>query len=79
MELNNIIFLIFLLFLGYFVNKYLLLILKKKKTKLLLDDQFKKIQAFHYQLTYRIGGITFFFLFAIVSLYLFSYKNIFLA
>ena len=78
MELNNIIFLIFLLFFGYFINKYLLLILNKKRTKLLLDDQFKKVQAFHYQHTYRIGGITFFFLFIIVSLYLFFYKNFFL-
>ena len=78
MELNNIIFLTFLLFFGYFISKYLLSILKKTKTKLLLDDQFKKVQAFHYELVYRIGGITFFFLFIIVSLYLFFYKNIFL-
>jgi len=77
MELNNIIFAFFLLFFGYFFNKYLLVFLKKTKSIFLADNQFQKPQAFHENSTYRLGGIMFFSLFAIVSLYLFVSKNIF--
>ena len=77
MELNNIIFSFLLLFFGYFVNKYLLMISNKSRFSVLADDQFKKPQAFHNNSTYRLGGITFFFLLLLVFLYLFYFKNIF--
>ena len=77
MELNNIIFSLLLLFLGFFINKYLLLILIKTKSNLLIDNQFKKPQAFHEYSTYRLGGITFFLLLITAFLYLFFVKNIF--
>ena len=60
MELNSIIFSFLLLFVGYFLIKYFLLILKKSKSNLLADDQFDKPQAFHENSTYRLGGITIF-------------------
>ena len=46
MELNNIIFSLFLIFFGYFFSKYLLLILKKSKSNLLADINFKKSKHF---------------------------------
>ena len=77
MELNNIIFSFLLLFLGYFLKKYFLVIFQKLKFNLLNDDQFKKPQAFHENSTYRLGGIIIFFLLILVFLYLFFSKNIF--
>ena len=76
MELNNIIFSFLLLFVGYFLIKYFLLILKKSKSNLLADDQFDKPQAFHENSTYRLGGITIFSLLILVFSYLFFFKNI---
>ena len=66
MELNNIIFPVFLIFFGYFFSKYLLLTFKKSKTTLLADDQFQKIQAFHENSTYRVGGVIIFSLLVLV-------------
>jgi len=77
MELNNIIFSLFLIFFGYFFSKYLLLIFKKSKTNLLADDQFQKLQAFHENSTYRLGGIIIFSLLVLVFLYLYFSRNIF--
>ena len=77
MELNNIIFSFLLLFLGYFLKKYFLVMFQKLKFNLLNDDQFKKPQAFHENSTYRLGGIIIFFLLILVFLYLFFSKNIF--
>ena len=79
MELNNIIFSLFLIFFGYFFSKYLLLIFKKSKSNLLTDNQFKKIQAFHENSTYRLGGVIIFFLLVLVFLYLYFSRNIFLS
>ena len=76
MELNNFIFAIFIIIFGYFLNYYLLLIFNKSKTNLLIDGQFKKPQAFHEALTYRLGGLSFSILLSLVFLYLFIYKNI---
>ena len=76
MELNNIIFSLFLIFFGYFFSKYLLLIIKKSKTNLLADNQFQKPQAFHENSTYRLGGIIIFFLLILVFLYLYFSRNI---
>ena len=77
MELNNIIFTLFIIFFGYFFSKYLLLIFKKSKTNLLADNQFQKPQAFHENSTYRLGGIIIFSLLILVFLYLYFSKNIF--
>ena len=79
MELNNIIFSLFLIFFGYFFCKYILLIFKKSKTNLLADDQFQKPQAFHENSTYRLGGIIIFSLLVLVFLYLHFSRNIFLS
>ena len=77
MELNNIIFSLFLIFFGYFFSKYLLLIFKKSKSNLLADNQFQKPQAFHDNSTYRLGGIIIFSLLILVFLYLYFSRNIF--
>jgi len=77
MELNNIIFSLFLIFFGYFFSKYILLIFKKSKTNLLADNQFQKPQAFHENSTYRLGGIIIFSLLILVFLYLYFSRNIF--
>ena len=77
MELNNIIFSLFLIFFGYFFSKYLLLIFKKSKSNLLADNQFQKLQAFHENSTYRLGGIIIFSLLILVILYFYFSRNIF--
>ncbi len=77
MELNNIIFSLFLIFFGYLFSKYLLSIFEKSKFNLLSDNQFQKPQAFHDNSTYRLGGIIIFSLLVIVFLYLYLFKNIF--
>ena len=77
MELNNIIFSLFLIFFGYFFSKYLLLIFKKSKSNLLADNQFQKPQAFHENSIYRLGGIIIFSLLVLVFLYLYFSMNIF--
>ena len=76
MELNNIIFSLFLIFFGYFFSKYLLLIFKKSNSNLLADNQFNKPQAFHENSTYRLGGIIIFSLLFLVFLYLYFSRNI---
>ena len=77
MELNNIIFSFLLLFFGYLFSKYFLLIFKKVKPDLLIDNQFQKPQAFHKNPTYRIGGLIIFSLLILVFLYLYFFNNIF--
>ena len=77
MELSNIIFLFFLLFLGYLFN-FLLLNFKRRNSNFLLDNQFNKPQAFHDHSTYRIGGLLIYLLLAFTFLYFFFYKNILL-
>ena len=77
MELNNIIFSLFLIFFGFFFSKYILLIFKKSKTNLFIDNQFEKPQAFHENSTYRLGGIIIFSLLVLVFLYLYFSRNIF--
>ena len=78
MELNNIIFPSIFIIIGFVLSKYLLLIIKNSKTNLLVDNQFKKPQAFHESSTYRLGGIIIFTLLVLVFLYLYFYKDIFL-
>jgi len=78
MELNNIIFPSIFIIIGFVLSKYLLLIIKNSKTNLLVDNQFKKPQAFHESSTYRLGGIIIFTLLVLVFLYLYFYKDIFI-
>ena len=75
-ELNNFIFPLCLIFFGYFFSKYLLLLFKKSKTNLLIDNQFKKPQAFHENSTYRLGGTIIFSLLVLVFAYLKLSKNV---
>ena len=76
-ELNNIIFSFLLISFGYFFTKYLLLFFEKSKNNYLIDNQFKKPQAFHENPTYRLGGVAIFSLLILVFLYLYFFKNIF--
>jgi len=77
MELNNIIFSILLLSVSFFFSKYLLLIFYKSKYNLLIDNDYKKPQAFHESYTPRLGGITIFFTLSLSFLYLSFLKNIY--
>ena len=76
MGISNISFLLILIFLSYFFNKYLLLILDKVNPHLLKDIQFSKPQAFHEIPVSIIGGAGIFFSFLIVYLYLFFFEQI---
>jgi len=77
MELNNIIFSISLLIVSFFFNKYLLSIFCSSKYNFLLDEDYKKPQAFHEKNTYRLGGITIFFSLSLSFLFLSFSKNIY--
>jgi UDP-GlcNAc:undecaprenyl-phosphate/decaprenyl-phosphate GlcNAc-1-phosphate transferase len=77
MALNNIISLLFTIFFGFIFAKYLIFFFKKINTNLLIDDQFKKPQAFHEIAIPRLGGIILYSLLAIIFSYLYFSKNIF--
>ena len=79
MELNNIIFTLFLIFFAYFFSKYFFSILKESKSNLLADNQFQKPQAFHEDTTYRLGGVIIFSFLVFVFFYLYLFRNIFLS
>ncbi len=71
MDLNNLTFFLFLIIFGLFFYKYFFLLLKKYNLKILIDDEFKKPQAFHEFPVSTCGGIGIFFSFLISCLYLF--------
>ena len=75
-ELNNIFFSFILLFIGYFLTKFLLVSFRNKKIDFLVDNQFTKPQAFHEKPTYRVGGLINFFLLILVFVYLYFFKNL---
>jgi len=75
-ELNNIFFSLVLVFIGYFLTKYLLINFRNKKIDFLTDNQFTKPQAFHTEPTYRVGGLIIFFLLILVFIYLYFFKNL---
>ena len=77
MELSNIIFIVLLLLISFFINKYALLILNRGKYRILCDNNFNKPQAFHKEATYRIGGISIIFFLTLSLTYLYFFKNIF--
>ena len=66
MDLNNLILFFILTVFGLFFYKYFLLIVNKHYSKLLIDDQLGKPQAFHEFPTSTAGGIAIFFSFLIV-------------
>lgn len=75
MYTNNIIFAVFLAVFGIFFYKYFSHILLKHNPKLLIDDEFKKPQAFHESPVLITGGIGIFFSFLILCLYSFLSKQ----
>ena len=76
MDLNNLILIFFVVGLGFLFYKYFLLALNKYNSKLLIDDEMEKPQAFHELPISRSGGIGIYFLFLISSIYLFFSKQI---
>ena len=78
MELNNIIFSIFLLLFGYYTSNYILKLFHKSKFNYLADNDYLKPQAFHDVPIYRLGGAICFFLLILVFTYLSILKNIFI-
>ena len=76
MVLNNIILFFFLIAFGLFFYKYFLIFLNKYNINLLIDDEFRKPQAFHQSPISTSGGIGIFFSFLIIFFYSFYLKQI---
>ena len=76
MSLNNLILIFFLIGFSILFYEYFILIFKKYNPKLLIDDQFKKPQAFHESPTLVTGGAGIFFSFLIVYFYFVLFKNL---
>ena len=77
MDLNNLILIFFLIGFNLFFYKYFLLILSKYNAELLIDDQFKKPQAFHEFPTSIAGGAGIFLSLLIVHSYFIFFEEIF--
>jgi len=75
MDLNNLILFFVLISFGLFFYKYFLLILNKYNSKLLIDDELEKPQAFHGSPIPIIGGVSTFFSFLIAYFYFSLFKN----
>ena len=76
MDLNNLILFFLLVIFGLFFYKYFFLFLNKFNSKLFIDDEFKKPQAFHEISVSTYGGIGIFISLLILCLYLFLSKQI---
>ena len=76
MDLNNLILFFFLVTFGLFFYKYFSLFLNKFNSKLFIDDEFKKPQAFHEISVSTYGGTGIFISLLILCLYLFLSKQI---
>ena len=76
MDLNNLILSFILVSFGFIFYKYFLFVLNKYNSKLLIDDDLKKPQAFHEVPVLAAGGLEIFFSFLILCLYLFLSKQI---
>ena len=74
MFFNDLIFIFTLIIYCYIQNRFLLYIFNKNKLTLLLDNNFKKPQAFHQYPTNRIGGISIFIPICLTCIYLFYSK-----
>jgi len=76
MNQNNLIFFTFLIFFNLLFYKYFLILLNKINTKLMIDDQFEKPQAFHQHPTSTAGGIGIFISFLFLCIYFFLTKQV---
>ena len=76
MDLNNLILFFFLVIFSLFFYKYFFLFLNKFNSKLFIDDEFKKPQAFHEISVSTYGGIGIFISLLILCSYLFLSKQI---
>ena len=76
MDLNNLILFFFLIVFGLFFYKYFTIFLSKYNINLLIDDEFKKPQAFHQSPISTSGGVGIFFSFLIIFFYSFYLKQI---
>ena len=76
MDINNIILFLVLIFFSLFFYKYFLILSKKYNINFLVDDEFKKPQAFHESPIPTAGGVCLFLSFLILSLYLFLSQEI---
>ena len=72
MDLNNIVVISVLIGFNLFFYEYFLKILNKLYPKILIDDQFKKPQAFHDYPVSIAGGLGIYLSFLIKSYYMFS-------
>ena len=77
MDSNNIILISILCIFSIFFYKYFIKILSKYNSKLLIDDQFDKPQAFHENAISTSGGVCIFFSLIIIYFNFFLFKNIF--
>ena len=77
MDLNNLILIFILIGVNILFYKYFSVILNKYNPNLLIDDQFKKPQAFHISSTSVIGGTGMFFSLLIIYFYFLLFKNTF--
>jgi len=75
MDLNNFLLLFFLIVFALFFYKYFPILIYKYNSKILLDDEFKKPQAFHDFPVSTSGGIGLFASFLIACLYLYLTKQ----
>jgi len=75
MDLNNFLLLFFLILFALFFFKYFSILIYKYNSKILLDDEFKKPQAFHDFPVSTSGGIGLFASFLIACLYLYLTKQ----
>ena len=76
MDPNNFILIFLLVSFSILFYKYFLVIINSFNSKLLVDDQFKKPQAFHDKPVSTAGGMGIFFSFLILCLYFFLSKQI---
>tara|TARA_B100000029_G_scaffold512920_2_gene610907 strand:- start:556 stop:1611 length:1056 start_codon:yes stop_codon:yes gene_type:complete len=75
MEQNNLILISLLVFFNLFFYKYFLVIINKFKRNLLVDNQFKKPQAFHEFPVSTSGGLGLYFSFLILYFYLLLFNQ----
>ena len=75
--MNDLILMLFLIGFGVLFQKCFLLVINKYNSKLLIDDQLSKPQAFHLSPIPIIGGAGIFFSLLIALFYFFLFKDTF--
>ena len=76
MDIKILVISFFLISFGIFFYKYFPILLSKYNSKIFIDDQLTKPQAFHTSPTPIIGGIGIFFSLLIIYFYFLNFKNI---